>query len=44
MRNCQIQLAMHDKIIRKNEVVENVWPAKSALFIYVWAHFIETVK
>jgi len=44
MRYCQIQLAMHGKIIRKNEVVENVWPANSALFIYVSTHCIGTVK
>jgi len=29
---------------RKNEFVENVWPANSALFIYVSIHCVETVK
>jgi len=28
----------------QNEFVENMWPAKSALFIYVSTHCIETVK
>jgi len=27
-----------------NEFVENVWPANSALFIYVSTHCVETVK
>jgi len=29
---------------RKNEFVENVWPASLALFIYVSTHCVETVK
>jgi len=29
---------------RKNEFVENVWPANSSLFIYVSTHCVETVK
>jgi len=32
------------KILQKNEIVENVWPANSALFIYVFAQCIETVQ
>jgi len=28
----------------KNEFVEKVWPANSALFIYVSTHCVETVK
>jgi len=36
---------MHVKIIQKKNVfVENVWPANSALFIYVSTHCVETVK
>ena len=31
-------------ITEKNEFVENVWPAKLALFIYVSAHCVNTVK
>jgi len=31
---------MHVKILQKNEFVENVWPAKSALFIYVSTHCV----
>jgi len=29
---------------RKHKFVENVWPANSALFIYVSTHCVETVK
>jgi len=45
MRNYQIELAMHVKYYRKNELVEKkiMWPANSALFIYV-THCVETVK
>jgi len=32
------------KYDRKNEFVKNVWPANSALFIYVSIHCVETVK
>ena len=32
------------KKYRKNAFVENVWPANLALFIYVSAHCVETVK
>ena len=28
----------------KNEFVESVWPANSALFIYVSTHGVKTVK
>jgi len=35
---------MHVKILQKKEFVENVWPAKAALFIYVSTHCVETVK
>jgi len=35
---------MHVKLLQKNEFVENVWPANSALFIYVLTHCVETVK
>ena len=36
---------MHVKIFnRKNEFDENVWPANSALFIYVSSHCVKTVK
>ena len=42
--NCQIQLFMLVKILQKNEFVENVWPARSALFFYVLTHCVETVK
>jgi len=31
-------------ITEKYESVENVWPANSALFIYVLTHCVETVK
>jgi len=31
-------------ITEKNEFVENVWPANSALFFYVSTHGVETVK
>ena len=44
MINYQIWLSMHGKYYRKNEFVENVWPTKSALFIYVKTHCVETVK
>ena len=44
MSNCQILLSMHVKYYRKNEFVENVWPAKSALFIYILTHCVEAVK
>ena len=44
MRNCQIQLFMLVKILQKNEFVENVWTANSALFIYVSTQCVETVK
>ena len=30
--------------IRKNEFVENVWPANSSLFINVLTHCAETVE
>jgi len=30
-------------ITEKNEFVENVWPANSALLIYVLTHCVETV-
>jgi len=32
------------KNMTKNEFVENVWPANSALFIYVSTHCVETVE
>jgi len=32
------------KYYRKHIFVENVWLAKSALFIYVSTHYVETVK
>jgi len=35
---------MHVQIIQKNVIVENVWPANLALFIFVSIHCIETVK
>ena len=35
---------MHVKLLQKKVFVENVWPAKLALFIYVSTHCIETVK
>ena len=35
---------MHVKMLQKNKFVENVWPANSALFIYVSTHCAETVK
>ena len=44
MRNCQIWLSMHVKILQKNEFVENVLPANQALFIFVSTHCVETVK
>jgi len=44
MRNCQIKLFMHVKILQKNVFVENVWPANLALFVYVLTHCIETFK
>ena len=31
-------------ITEKSNFVENVWPANSALFIYVLTHCVETVK
>jgi len=31
-------------IEEKNQFVENVWPANSALFIYVSTHCVEKVK
>jgi len=33
-----------NQIIQKNVFVENVWPANSALFIYVSTHCVEKVK
>jgi len=45
MRNCQIYLSMHVKYYRKkNELFEIVWPANSAMFIYILTHCVETVK
>jgi len=44
MRNCQIQLFLHVKILQKNAFVENLWPANLALFICVSTHCVETVK
>jgi len=44
MRNFQIQLFMHVKIIQKNVFVENVWAANLALFVYVSTHCVEKVK
>ena len=44
MRNSQIQLFMHVKLLQKNEFVENVCPANSALFIYISTQCVETVK
>ena len=35
---------MHVKILQKNVFVENVWPAKLALFVYDSTHCVETVK
>jgi len=35
---------MNVKYDRKNEFVENVWAANSALFIYVSTPCVETVK
>ena len=35
---------MHVKILQKNVFVENVWPANSALFIYVSTHCVQKVK
>jgi len=35
---------MHVEILQKNEFVENVWPANSALIIYVSTNCVETVK
>ena len=35
---------MHVRILQKKTFVENVWPANSALFIYVLTQFVETVK
>ena len=34
MRNCQIVLFMHVKIIQKKDRVENVWPANSETVKY----------
>ena len=31
-------------ITENNESIQNVWPANSALFIYVSNHCVETVK
>jgi len=33
--------SLHVKILQKNEFVENVWPANSALFIYISIHCVE---
>ena len=44
MRNCQLLLSMHVKLIQKNDFVENVWPANSALLIYVSTNCVETGK
>ena len=44
MRNCQIQLFMHVKILQKHVFVENVWPSNQALFVYVSIYCVETVK
>ena len=41
---CQIWLSMQVKISRKNNFVENVWPANLALFIYVSTCYVEKVK
>jgi len=35
---------MHVKILPKKVFVENVWPAKLVLFVYVSTHCVETVK
>jgi len=35
---------MHVKYYRKDVIVENVWPANLALFVYVSTHCVETVK
>ena len=35
---------MHVTYYTKNEFVKNVWPANSALIIYVSPHCVETVK
>ena len=43
LRDWQIQLFMHVKYYRKNEFVENVWPAHLVLFINVLTHCVETV-
>jgi len=32
------------KYYRKNEFVINVWPANSALFIYISTHWVKAVK
>ena len=34
---------MHAKRLQKNEFVENVWPTKSVLCIYVSTHCVERV-
>jgi len=35
---------MHVKYYREDEYVEYVWPANSALFIYVSTYHVKTVK
>ena len=39
-----MQLSMHFKILQKKKLVKNVWPANSAMFIYVSTLSVETVK
>jgi len=36
--------SMHVKLLQNYEFVENVWPTKSVLFIYVSTHCDKTVK
>jgi len=44
IRNYKMQLSMHFKILQKKKLVKNVWPANSAMFIYVSTLSVETVK
>lgn len=44
MKNCQIQLSMHVKILHTKTTVETVWPADLVLFINVSSHQAEPAK
>ena len=44
IRNCQIKLSMHSKILQKPDFIEKVGPENFALFFNVSTRYFKTVN